>query len=134
MTIIDNQTIIGNSTQPSRACRCDSMRQPRRLQLPRLLRRSAHARRRASTDTGATDRAAAGSAAFDAGTVQSSATGRLPPNAGRIAADIGTAALELAKQANGAGLERGALQQVAERGQPGAEAASYDCPADAAQR
>ena len=110
------------------------MRQPRRLQLTRLLRRSAHARRRASIDAGATDGAAAGSAAFDGGPVQSSATGRLPPNAGRIAADIGTAALELAKQANGAGLTTlGYLLESAAL-EAGAEAASYDWTADAAQR
>ena len=110
------------------------MRQPRRLQLTRLLRRSAHARRRASTDAGATDEEAAGSAAFDSGTVQSSATGPLPPNAGRIAADIGTAALELAKQANGAGLTTlGYLLESAAL-EAGAEAASYDGTADTAQR
>ena len=66
--------------------------------------------------------------------VPSGATGRLPPNAGRIAADIGTAALELAKQANGAGLTTlGYLLESAAL-EAGAEAASYDCPADAAQR
>ena len=89
---------------------------------------------RASPDAGATDGAAASSAAFDSGTVQNSATGRLPPNAGRIAADIGTAALELAKQANGAGLTTlGYLLESAAL-EAGAEAASYDWTADAAQR
>ena len=70
----------------------------------------------------------------DGGPVQSGATGRLPCNAGRIAADIGTAALELAKQANGAGLTTlGYLLESAAL-EAGAEAASYGGPADAAQR
>lgn len=94
------------------------LRRRGQLHLARLLRRPRPMRGAASSRTDALAGPAAGCA---------------PPNAGRIAADIGTAALELAKQANGAGLTTlGYLLESAAL-EAGAEAASRAAPADAAE-
>lgn len=109
------------------------MRQPKRLQFPKLLQRAARSRPTTSINAAATARGAAGPAPPASGTLHCNAAGGAPRDAGRIAADIGTAALELAKQANGAGLTTlGYLLESAAL-EAGAEAASSAWPADATE-
>ena len=73
---------------------------------------------------------AAGSTSPDSGALTRDAAGGAARDAGRIAADIGTAVLELAKRANGAGLTTlGYLLEIAAL-EAGAEAGSCAWPAD----
>lgn len=116
-----------------RARERDSMRQPRQMQFPKAMQRVARSR---PTNAAATTRGAVGPAQPDSGSLHCNGAGRVPPDfdtprhAGQIAAIIGSAALELAREANGAGLTTlGYLLEIAAL-EAGAEAGSSECAAD----
>lgn len=119
--------------RPLRARGLDSMRQPRRMPFPKPVQRVARSR---PTNTAATTRSAVGPAQPGSGSLHCNGAGRVHPDidtprhAGQIAAIIGTAALELAREANGAGLTTlGYLLEIAAL-EAGAEAGSSACAAD----
>ena len=116
-----------------RARERDSMRQPRQIQFPKAVQRVARSR---PTNAAATTRGAVGPAQPESGSLHRNGAGRVHPDfdtprhAGQIAAIIGSAALELAREANGAGLTTlGYLLEIAAL-EAGAEAGSSACADD----
>jgi hypothetical protein len=110
------------------------MHRPRPVRLTALLRRARRSRRSASETPVTLAAGVAAIATRDAGTPDGNAGGCAPPNAPRIAAEIGAATLELAKQANGTGLTMlGYLLEMAAL-EAGAEAALSAWPADMGRR